>query len=152
MIDLDPPLTLSPDTACFILLKAREFDAKVDEVDPDEASNPSDDRAIDVLEFNPDDVVEDEIAAAVEALNEDEKLDLLALVWIGRGEFDISEWRAAREAARRVDPERLAAYIAQHPTISDDLEEALGQLGVSLDEYLDERARRPISEELELER
>jgi hypothetical protein len=56
----EPALILSPDKACFIIVKAREFDAKETETDADADSNPADDRAIDVLEDSADDpVVED---------------------------------------------------------------------------------------------
>ncbi|MBS0331464.1 MAG: DUF3775 domain-containing protein, partial [Proteobacteria bacterium] len=84
-----PALYLDPDVAFFILLKAREFHAKVDEVDPDEGSNPIDDGMIDILEFQPQDSVTDELAGAIGALNEDQRLDLLALLRLGRGEVDL---------------------------------------------------------------
>ena len=51
MTDVRPELSLDPETAFFILMKARELDAKVEESDPDSGSNPSDDRSVDVLEF-----------------------------------------------------------------------------------------------------
>ena len=111
MPDLQPELALDPDTAFYILLKAREFDAKEEAVDPDEGSNPSDDKAIDILEFEPDDAVEEEVAAAIDALNEDQKLDLIALAWIGRGDFSLDEWAEARESAREVDQARVAGYL-----------------------------------------
>ena len=143
MPDLAPALSLDPDTAFFILLKTREFDAKEDNTDPDEGSNPSDDKQIDVLEFRPDDAVEEEIASAIAALNEDQKLDLIALTWIGRGDFTFDEWAEARESAREVEPARITRYILGMPTVSDYLEEALSQLGYSLDDYLGEKPRPP---------
>jgi hypothetical protein len=50
MVD-DPSdeLTISPETAFFIIVKAREFDEQVAPTDPDSGSNPTDDRAVDVL-------------------------------------------------------------------------------------------------------
>jgi hypothetical protein len=134
---LDPALVLDPDVAFYILLRAREFDAKAEEVDEDEGSNPSDDREIDVLEFHTDDAVEEELTAAIDALNEDEKLDLIALAWIGRGDFELAEWAEAREAAREVDASQTAQYLLGMPTLSDYLQEALARLGLSLEDYLD---------------
>jgi len=137
MRDLDPNLTLDANTMFYILLKAREFDAKEDEgVDPDEGSNATDDKAIDILQSQADDSVEEEFVEAIEPLNEDEKLDLIALAWIGRGDFDFDEWAEARESAREVDPAQTAQYLIQMPTLSDYLEDALAQLGFTLDDYL----------------
>jgi hypothetical protein len=140
MLDLNPELTLDPDTAFYILLRAREFDAKEEAADPDEGSNPSDDQEIDVLEFQPDDAVEEELAAAIEPLNEDQKLDLIALAWIGRGDFSLNEWAEARESAREVPPAHSTRYLLEMPALSDYLADALSQLGLSLDDYLDETA------------
>lgn len=138
MPDLDPELSLEPDTAYFILLKAREFDAKEEETDPNEGSNSSDDKDIDILQFQPGYAVEEEITAAIEALNEDQKLDLIALAWIGRADFTFDEWAQARDSAREVEPRRIARYLLGMPTLSDYLEDALSQLGYSLDDYLRE--------------
>lgn len=143
MPDLAPELTLDPDTAYFILLKAREFDAKEAETDPDSGSNPSDDKDVDILEFQPDDAVEEELTSAIEALNDDQKLDLIALAWVGRGDFTFDEWAEAREGAREVNVARTAPYLLGMPTVSDYLEDALSQLGYSLDDYLAETAVAP---------
>ena len=37
-------LTISPEKVCFLIVKAREFDAKDEITEPDPGSNPSDDR------------------------------------------------------------------------------------------------------------
>jgi hypothetical protein len=145
MLDLDPALSLKPETAFFILLKAREFDAKVEGADPDEGSNPSDDRNIDVLDFQPDDAAEEELDGAIAALNEDERLDLIALAWIGRGDFGFDEWREAREAARDVDVVEAATYLHEMPALSDHLEEALSQLGLTVDDFLESGLRGPVA-------
>ena len=138
MIDAKPQLTLSPDTAFFILMKAREFDEKVEETDPDSASNDSDDKGVDVLEDRPSDSTQEELTAAIRRLNDDEQLDLITLIWIGRGDFTLAEWDEAREAARDIGRERTPRYVIQIPTVSDYLDEALSQLGFSLEDYVDE--------------
>ncbi len=135
-ITLDPELSLDANTAFYILLKAREFDAKAEEVDEDEGSNPADDMAVDVLEFHDDDTVEEELTCAIDALNEDEKLDLIALAWIGRGDFDFDEWSDARTAAREVDAAQTAQYLLGMPAVSDYLQDALARLGFSIADYL----------------
>ncbi|POR47131.1 DUF3775 domain-containing protein [Bosea psychrotolerans] len=132
-----PELTLNPDAAFAILLKAREFDGKVEETDPDTASNESDDNSVDVLEERSSDTTLHELTSAIRDLNEDELLDLIALIWIGRGDFAISEWDEARSSARDIGRARAPRYVAGIPLVSDYLEEALSQLGFSLEAYLD---------------
>jgi len=43
-------LTISPEKVCFIIMKAREFDAKDEVTEPDPGSNPADDKDAAVLE------------------------------------------------------------------------------------------------------
>jgi len=95
--DDDPAtLTISPETVCFIILKAREFDVKdaVTELDP--ASNPSDDRDAAVLEDHSDDPVVEELTSLIDSLSEDAQIDLVALTWLGRDDYSASDWTTVR--------------------------------------------------------
>ncbi|HEY1562283.1 MAG TPA: DUF3775 domain-containing protein [Caulobacteraceae bacterium] len=139
MPDLQPELTLDPETGFFILMKAREYNAKVADTDPDDGSNPSDDQDVDVLETRPDDAVVKEIAGAIASLNVDQRLDLVALAWIGRGDFSFAEWAEARESAREVD--HVAGYLLEMPALDDYLGDALAELGYSLDDFLDQNVQ-----------
>jgi len=131
-------LTLSPEQAYFILMRARAFDEKVAASGQDGGSNPSDDGAVDVLEDTPDDATASELRASIRRLNDDELRDLIALVWIGRGDFSMAEWNEARRAAADIGRERAPRYLLGIPLISDYLEESLSNLGFSLAEYIDE--------------
>jgi hypothetical protein len=133
-----PELTISPEKVCFILLLAREFDEKVEPTDPDSGSNPGDDGEVDVLEYTADDSIEEQLRAALFGLNEDERLDLIALVWLGRGDFSLGEWDEARQSARDITRERTGRYIAGIPLVSDYLEDGLSDFGFSLADYVDE--------------
>lgn len=132
-----PDLTISPEQAFYILLKARTFDVKVEPTDPDSGSNPSDDREVDVLETSADDPTETELSGAIRGLNDDQQLDLIALIWIGRGDFTLDQWAEAREAARDIGRARTPRYVAGIPLVSDYLEEGLGQFDLHLDAYVD---------------
>jgi hypothetical protein len=96
-----PDLSISPEKVCYIVAKAREFDAKDVITDPDDASNPADDAMISVLEDHRDDPVVQEIAAAIFAMSEDEQIDLVALAWLGRGDGSIEDWNELRAEAAR---------------------------------------------------
>ena len=117
-----------------IIAKAREFDAKDVVTDPDDASNPTDDAMISVLEDHRDDPVVQEIAAAIFAMNEDEQIDLVALTWLGRGDGSVKDWDELRAAAARAHNKRTASYLLGMPLLADYLNEALSQFGHSCDE------------------
>ena len=123
-------LAISPEKIGFIIVKAREFDAKVEPDDPDSGSNAADDRETDVLEdFDDGDATLEELSGAIDDLNDDEVIDLIALAWVGRGDFQRSEWREARALARGAASAASAEYLIGIPTLGDLLEEGLAQLG-----------------------
>ena len=130
-------LTISPEKVFFIIVKAREFDEKVAPTDPDSGSNPSDDRGVDVLEEEAEDTVEEELEAALGALNADEQLDLIALMWLGRGDF--ASFAQAREEAEDMRDKHIPSYLMGTPKLGDFVEEGLAQLGYSLEEFAKNR-------------
>ena len=132
-----PNLTVTPDSAFAILLKAREFDAKVPQTDPDSGSNPSDDESVDALEFGPSDDTRRELTSAIHDLNDDEQSDLIALIFIGRGDFTLSEWNEARQEAGQIGRQHIPNYVVEIPLVSDFLQEGLAQFNFSIEEYLD---------------
>jgi hypothetical protein len=132
-----PNLTISPDTAMAILLKAREFDEKVERTDPDSGSNPSDDSSVAAFEFGPSDETHQELVSAISGLNDDEQRDLIALVWLGRGDFTLAQWPNATRSAADIGWAQTARFIAEIPHVSDYLEEGLSQFNQSDEYYLD---------------
>lgn len=84
-----PNLSIPLETLTYIIEKAREFDAEVPPVNADDGSNPIDDEAgdIDILEDTPGNPTVEELAAALEALNDDQRDEIVALTWVGRGDF-----------------------------------------------------------------
>ena len=132
-------LTISPEKVCFIIIKAKEFDAKDEVTDPDPGSNPSDDKGAAVLEDHEDDPVLEEITSLINSLSVDEQVDLVALAWLGRDDYSARDWSEVREEAARAHNERTAAYLLGMPLVGDFLEEALSMLGYSCEEYEIER-------------
>lgn len=128
-------LTIPLETVCFFILKARAFDGKVDMVEPDPGSNPSDEDMREALEDYGEDATYSELKDAIESLNEDEQIDLVTLTWMGRGDYVGDEWSAAREAARSARSDHTAAYLLGIPLLGDYLEEGLSQLGFSCEDF-----------------
>jgi hypothetical protein len=139
MPELTPALTISPEKVCFIIFKAREFDAKDVVTEPEPGSNPSDDRDAAILEDHRDDPVVEELTSLIESLSEDEQIDLVALAWLGREDNTPSDWPALRQEAARAHNERTAAYLLGMPLLGDFLEEGLSMLGYSCQEFEIER-------------
>lgn len=125
-------LTISAEKAFFIIVKAREFDEKVAPSDPETGSNPSDDKEVDVLEAG-DDATLQELAGALTELNIDEQLDLVGLMWLGRGDF--GTFAEARQQAADMTNKHIPRYLIGTPQLGDYLEEGLATLGISLESF-----------------
>jgi hypothetical protein len=127
-------LTVNAEAVTFIITKAREFDAKVEPDDPDSGSNPSDDRAIDVLEDFSDDPTLEQLKSAIDGLNEDESRDLVAIMWTGRGDYDKDTWSEAKRQANTIPPRDRSRYLIGTPMLADYLEQGLDELEIPVPE------------------
>ncbi len=125
-------LTTSLETICRLMLRLREYEALIPDTDPDEGSNPSDDRGVDALEDDGDNPAEEEIRAIVDDLAEDEQAEVIALALVGRGTFDATEWQDALDAAAE-ETDAAADWLLQQPTLSTDLENGLAAFDLSCD-------------------
>ncbi len=121
----EPVLNLPLDKVSFIILKAREFDVKEESTDPDSGSNPIDDGQTDILTTKQDDPEREELLGAIRTLNEDERMRLVALAWLGRGTYSKDEWREAIATARSEHSRRTAEYLLSLPLLGDYLEDGL---------------------------
>ena len=131
----ETPLTISPEKVCFVIIKAREFDAKDEITEPDPGSNPSDDKDTAVLEDHEDDPVVEEITSFIDSLSEDEQIDLVTLAWLGREDYTADDWATVREEAARAHNARTAGYLLGMPMLGDFLEEGLSMLGYSCEDF-----------------
>ena len=147
-----PELAISPEKIAFIIEKAREFDVKDASSDIDSGSNAADDDMIDVLEDNGQDPVVRELTSFIGALNEDEQIDLVTLMWLGRGDGTIEEWNELRasavEARAEYDHPRreTAQYLLGEPMLGDLLADGVDEFGV---DWTDERITPDSSSESE---
>ncbi len=128
----NPVLNIATDKVAFIILRARAYDAKESLTDEDSGSNPTDDGDADTLEDVPGDLTRQELADAIRALNEEEQINLVALAWVGRGTYDLSEWQTALETARTEHNGRTAQYLLGLPMLGDYLDEGLAQFGETI--------------------
>jgi len=122
MMDLTTPL----DLICRIIVRAREVEAQVPGIDPDndDPVDDSDDER-DVLEDELDETATDELRTAIDDLADDQQIELLALALVGQGTYDASEWEDALEEAGDKDSEPPVDLLMDMPTLSENLEAGL---------------------------
>jgi hypothetical protein len=130
----EPPedFPIDSETLAFIILKAQAFDALVPSDDPSDASNAQDDRSVDVLEDETDNPTGRELRAKIAGLDDDSKAALVALTWIGRGDYEADEWADAFTAARERREAPTTRYLMGIPLLGDLLSEGANALGISV--------------------
>jgi hypothetical protein len=130
-------LSIGPDTVRLFVLKAKGLAAAVKEDYADGAEHEveldgysRDKHHHDGLaEEKSENMAEEELRELISDLNVDEAAELIALVWVGRGDFSASEWADALTAARERPYRRTAKYLLGLPQLADWLEEGLETIG-----------------------
>ena len=136
-MDLLTPL----ETLCRIIIRARENEAQVPAEDPDEDPDNIDDLdedddgrgSLSVLEDELNTGVEEELRAILEDLADDQLAETLALAWVGRGTYDVSEWDDAFGEANDTDPETSVDELMDMPLLASHLEAGLTAFDYSCD-------------------
>jgi len=135
VIDDNEPaeLNVSVDKLRDIVLRARAFDIEdfPDEADP--GSEPDSDLDREERLDEGDDPTEMELRALIDELNDDEVVDVIALVWVGRGDFGVDELQDARELARERHQGKSSKYLMGIPTLAEYLSEGAAEAGYDLE-------------------
>lgn len=132
-IDVDaegPSPEISVDKVSAIILMAREFEAPDTGVEPD-ASNPVDDGFTVALTEKGATSGLRTLIGALQELDEDEQVELVALAWTGRGDFTASEWTDAVRTARERREGSTAKYLVQMEMLAENLDNGLAEFGLS---------------------
>jgi hypothetical protein len=127
-----PTLAISRDALAAIIVLARAVDAEVAPTGLEDGSNASDDRDVAALEDTPDNPMRAELAGMIAAQNVDAQVDLVALTWIGRGDFE--DLAKARQEARSRREGPTARYLLGIPLLGDYLEEGADAVGINVTE------------------
>ena len=115
---------IAVDKVCFVVVKSRELLSEEEGARPD-ASNPTDDGAHVTLTSAAARTVRRELHEFIDGLDVDELDALVALTWIGRGDFEPSDWKAAVVEARSRRERNTADYLMGMPLLPDHLEDGL---------------------------
>lgn len=122
------------DAICYIIAKTRELQAKEDVVIPDSPSSPTEDWALQVLADHSGDYTLAELAHYIGEMGQRQRAELIALMWVGRGDYTIDDWEQAVDDAIGDHSVRATPYLLSHPMVSDDLEEGLIAHGYSCED------------------
>jgi hypothetical protein len=114
-------LELNRDTVQTIIDKAQQFHAKEEVTFPEDPLSPTEDWAMQVLADHADDPVVQELTSTIESLEPDEQVRLIALMWLGRGDYSPGEWDQALADARDQYNGRTAEYLIGTPLVADYL-------------------------------
>lgn len=130
-------LTIGPDTVRLFVLKARAISAALsnDYEGGNEHEIELDDQSKDghhhdgLAEEEEENLTEEELRQLIDDLNVDEAAELIALMWIGRGDYDAGEWTEVVAEARQRGNKRTSDYLLGMPMLGDWLEEGLEAIG-----------------------
>ncbi len=123
------------ETLCRIILRAREYEAQVPtDYDGNEAPENVDDEgeeALSVLDDSLNTGVEEELAAAIDDLAEDQQAELLAFAWVGQGTYDAADWDEAIEEAGSIA--NISEELIEMPMLASVLEAGMAAFDLSCD-------------------
>jgi hypothetical protein len=135
MPDID--LDISPEKVAWIIVRAREYEAKVQPFNADEETSAEEHNGI--LEDRHFNSTLREMVGYIRALNDDELANLVALTWIGRGTYETEQWREALNRAR--DNTAGEQYLLRTPLLAEHLEAGLEAAGFRAAELEDDVSR-----------
>lgn len=126
-------IELNPENVRFVIQKARAFQTEEGDGADDAAADFDDLEALAREGADEEDLSQDEMTAAIRDLEPDQQICLVALMWLGRGDYDIDDWDGALDDARAAFNARTAEYLIGTPLLADYLEEGLQLHGYDLE-------------------
>jgi len=128
-----PMPEINPAKVCFVIEKSRELLSEDVGMAPD-ASNPTDDDERIVL-TDANNSIRRELVEFIRDLDVDESAALVALAWIGRGDFEADDWKSAVVAANERREGPTWKYLLGMALLPDYLQDALDAFGRSCEDY-----------------
>lgn len=126
--DMDE-LSITPAYVHMLILKMRALMVKEGIVMPETGGNPTDDQLPDTLQDQPDNLRREELIEELEGLDTDKQAELVALMWLGRGDGEPEEWESLLKLADERHEISTASYLLDHPLVADYWAEGLDRLG-----------------------
>jgi hypothetical protein len=82
-----------------------------------------------------DEITEEKLTDYIDELNEEQQVALIALAWVGRGDYEPEEWEEAlKVAAERYAKGDASTYLTGMEGLGDLLSEGAGAFGLAIEE------------------
>ncbi|NVK34467.1 MAG: DUF3775 domain-containing protein [Rhodobacteraceae bacterium] len=130
-------VAISADTVRMLIQKVRSVSSSIDdsfedghegEVEFDEDKLAGGHHHDGLAEEKNDDMTSEELKELIDDLNVDESADLIAIAWIGRGDFESSDFDQAAQDAREHPENDRTHYLLGMPLLAEYLETGLDAL------------------------
>jgi hypothetical protein len=128
-----PELRISSEKVCALIEAGRELAGKVPSTAGDRTTTGDDSKLVTLEEYPGTDDRRHQTVEFIAGLNVEEQTDLLALIWLGRGDYDIEEWDAALTEAEARIAARDPDYMIGDATLPEYLAEGLNTFGMTCD-------------------
>lgn len=134
---MQPDLTLDPDTARMLAQRARaagspgeapDLDGEIHEAEFDASRLTESHSHSELAEEESAGSYAEELAELIDDLNVDEAAELVAIVWIGRGDHEAGDWADVLSQAHARQTGSTTAYMAKIPLLADYIEAGLDAL------------------------
>lgn len=127
-------LQVNPEVVCRLIELAQSYHVKEQNSMPEDGSNAVDDWSQQMLADHEDSSSYNEFASIINEIDEDQQQEVVALLWVGRGDYTVEEWDSVLQQAKEQWTPDTAQYLIGHPLLADALREGLEQHGYSCQE------------------
>lgn len=105
----------------------------VQEAEEAEIGDDDDDEPLD--DDEDEEISEEMLTEYIDELNEEQQVALIALAWVGRGDYEPEEWEeAVKLATERNVKGDASSYLAGLEGLGDLLSEGVGAFGLAIEE------------------
>lgn len=122
-------LQVNPETVCRLIELAQSYHVKEQTAFPEDGGNAVDDWSQQMLADHKDSSGYDEFASIINDIDEDQQQEVVALLWVGRGDYTVEEWDSVLQQAKEQWTPDTARYLIDHPLLADYLRDGLEQHG-----------------------
>lgn len=124
-------IDVNPEVVCQLIELAREFHGQ-EQVDiPDVEGDMDDEWVEQALSNHVEDMGLQDFRSVINDLEPEQQIQIVALLWIGRGDYSTDEWDEVLEQARDDWTPKTAEYLLVHPLLAEHLEEGLELFGLN---------------------
>ena len=122
-------LDINHELVCDIIFKAREFQTQESLSTTEEPRDPHEELSWQKLDAYNSELTYTEVKSAIEKLEPDQQITLVALMWLGRGDYSLDEWPQVVTTATDQRTGHTAEYLLATPLLADYLADGLEQFG-----------------------